>query len=45
MSVAFLLLIVAAIIFAIDAWLHKSLVSLGLFVFMCSLILTAGLIH
>lgn len=45
MSVAVLLLIVAAIIFAVDAWLHKSLISAGLFVFMLSLIISSGAIH
>jgi hypothetical protein len=44
-TLALLLLVVAAIIFAVDAWLHKSLIALGLAVFMLSLILGAGLVR
>jgi hypothetical protein len=45
MTLALLLLIVAAIVFAVDAWLHKSLVAAGLCLFMLSLIVSTGALH
>ncbi len=42
MSLSLLLLLVAAILFAVAAWLGRNLVAAGLFVFMLALILGAG---
>jgi len=45
MNLYFLLLAAAAIIFAADAWLHRSLMALGLFVFMVALIVATHVIR